>query len=435
MRALAAFVLAVLAAGPTAAADDIARHGVSVFGDLKYPADFKQFGYVNPAAPKGGELRLYGLDSFDSLNPYILKGVPADEVERVFDPLMARAMDEPDAFYGLVASEAVMPADKSWIEFRIRPEARFTDGTVITAADAKFTFDTLRQKGHPRYKLIFDGVNEARVVDERTVRFEFKPGHQRDLPTLLAALPVLSKAYWEKREFDRTTLDVPVTSGAYRIARVDPGRSILYERDANYWGKDLAVNRGRHNFDRVRIEYFRDRDIALEAFFGGAYDWREENTARDWSTKYDDKPAVIEGTVKRETVRDHTPSGVQAWFFNQRRERFRDRRVREALDLAFDFAWENKNLFYGLYKRMSSMFENSELAANDKPSPDELALLQPFRGQVPEEVFEKPYASPIAANETEFRAQLRKAVELLREAGWVIKDGKLRNEKGEIFSI
>jgi len=283
--------------------------------------------------------------------------------------------------------------------------------------------------------MLYDGVAGVRAPDPHTARFDFKPGHQRDLPTLLAAMPVLSKAYWGKRDFDRTTMEIPVSSGPYRIAKVDPGRSILYERDPNYWGKNLAVNRGRHNFDRVRIEYFRDRDIALEAFFAGAYDLREENTSRDWATKYDDKPAVIDGTIKRETLRDNTPSGVQAWFFNLRRERFKDRRVREALDLAFDFTWTNKNLFYGLYKRMSSMFENSELAAHELPSKAELALLEPFRGQVPDEVFDKPYASPVAADEVEFRQNLRKAVGLLHAAGWSVKDGKLRNAKGEPFTI
>ena len=429
-----AFVLAFFAAS-SAAAQGIASHGVSVFGDLKYKPGFEHFDYVNTAAPKGGELRLYGLDSFDSLNPFILTGVPADELDRVFDPLMARALDEPDAAYGLVAREAVMPSDKSWIEFHLRPEARFTDGSPITAADAVFTFETLRDKGHPRFRMLYDGVAGVRAPDPHTVRFDFKPGHQRDLPTLLAAMPVLSEAYWGKRDFDRTTMEIPVSSGPYRVAKVDPGRSILYERDPNYWGKTLAVNRGRHNFDRVRIEYFRDRDIALEAFFAGAYDLREENTSRDWATKYDDKPAVIDGTIKRETLRDNTPSGVQAWFFNLRRERFKDRRVREALDLAFDFTWTNKNLFYGLYKRMSSMFENSELAAHELPSKAEFALLEPFRGQVPDEVFDKPYASPVAADEVEFRQNLRKAVGLLHAAGWSVKDGKLRNAKGEPFTI
>jgi microcin C transport system substrate-binding protein len=434
MRRALALLLVLLGAAP-AAAQDVATHGVSVFGDLKYPAGFKHFDYVNPDAPKGGELRLYGLDSFDTLNPFTLKGVQADFVDLLYDPLMTRALDEPDALYGVVASEAVMPPDKSWIAFRIRPEARFSDGTPITADDAVFTFETLRDKGHPRYRMLYDGVAGVRAVDAHTVRFDFKPGRQRDLPTLLAALPVLSKAYWSKREFERTTLDVPVSSGPYRVAQIEPGRSIVYARDPNYWGRNLPVNVGRHNFDRVRIDYFRDRDIALEAFFAGAYDLREENTSRDWATKYDDKPAIVDGTIKRETLRDHTPSGVQAWFFNLRRERFRDPRVREALGLAFDFTWTNKNLFYGLYKRTSSMFENSDLAAHDPPTPAELKLLEPFRGEVPDEVFTTPYHSPEPANETEFRQNLRKAVGLLRDAGWTVRDGKLRNAKGEPFTL
>ena len=436
MRALAALLVAAAIACPAAAQNTIS-HGVSVFGDLKYKPDFKHFDYVNPAAPKGGEMRTWGLDTFDNLNPFNLmeERVPLGLMDQAFDPLMARAMDEPDAAYGLIAHSAEMPPDKSWIVFHLRPEARFSDGTPITADDVVFTLETLRTRGHPRYRVVYEGVERATAVDRHTVRFDFKPGRQRDLPTFLADLRPLSRAYWARKAFDRPTMETPVTSGPFKIARVDPGRSIVYQRDPSYWAKDLPVNVGRHNFDRVRVEYFRDRDIALEALFAGEYDWKEENTARDWSTKYDDKPAVIEGLIKRETIRDNRPSGVQAWFFNMRRGKFQDRRVREALDLAFDYTWMNKNLFYGLYKRTSSMYENSELAAHAPPSAAEIALLEPFRGQVPEEVFSKPYTSPEPADERAFRENLRRAVTLLREAGWTIKDGKLRNARGEIFEI
>jgi microcin C transport system substrate-binding protein len=431
-RASLAVLVLALVPGPAGAG---VSHGLSVFGDLKYAADFKHFEYVNPNAPKGGEIRTYGIDSFDTLNPFLLRGVPPTAVALLFDTLMVRALDEPDAMYGLVAGSVEMPDDKSWIAFRLRPEARFHDGTKVTAEDVVATFELLLDKGHPRFKLLYEGVAGVTAPDAATVRFDFKPGPQRDLPVRLAELPVLSRAYYEKVPFDRTTVEPPLTSGPYRVGRIEPGRRIEYVRVPDWWAKDLAVSRGTYNFDRVRIEYFRDRDVALEGFFAGAYDYREEFTARDWSTKYADKPAVQSGLIVRETLPDNTPSGVQAWFFNLRRERFADRRVREALDLAFDFAWTNQNLFYGLYERTSSMFENSNLAAREPPGPDELALLEPLRGKVPEEVFTTPFKSPVAGDAAKFRAQLRRAAELLRAAGWTVRDGKLRNAKGEAFEI
>ncbi len=411
------------------------RHGVSVFGELKYPRGFAHFDYAAPDAPKGGTLRLMGLDTFDSLNPYILNGVTPDNLTLIFDTLMTRALDEPDALYGLVAATAEMPDDQSWIAFQLRPEARFHDGTPITAADAVFTYQTLIAKGHPRFRILYDGVAKASAPDARTVRFDFKPGPHRDLPVQLAEMPVLSKAWWHGKPFDRTTIDAPLGSGAYKVGAIEPGRWIEYQRVKDYWAKDLPVNVGRFNFDGVRIEFFRDRDVALEAFFGGTYDWREEFTSRDWATKYADKPAVLAGKVIRETIPDHTPSGVQAWFFNLRRGKFRDVRVREALDLAFDFEWTNRSLFYGMYKRTTSMFENSPLAAHGAPSKAELALLEPLKGEVPPEVFEKPFAAPVAGTPEKLRNNLRRAAKLLSDAGWTIRDGRRVNGQGEPFTI
>jgi microcin C transport system substrate-binding protein len=429
-------VAAIGLAGAGAAANEAhPRHGISVFGDLKYPPDFKHFDYVNPAAPKGGALRLYGIDSFDSLNPFILRGVSVEGIELIFDTLMARALDEPDAVYGLVAESVEVAADRSAVTFNLRPEARFHDGTPITAEDVAFSFRMLTEKGHPRFRLIYDGVARTEALGPHRIRFAFKPGEHRDLPTLLASLQIISKAYYAKVEYDRTTVESPLGSGPYRVRAVDPGRYIEYERVADYWAKDLPVNRGRYNFQTVRIDYFRDRDIAFEAFFAGNYDYREEFTSRDWATKYDDKPAIRNGFVVRETLPDETPSGVQAWFFNLRRDRFKDRRVRAALDLAFDYEWTNRNLFYGLYQRTNSMFENSDLAAHGPPSAAELALLEPLRGKVPDEVFAKPYASPITDGSGNNRDNLRAAARLFNEAGWRIKDGVLVDAKGEPFRL
>ncbi|MGE0745929.1 MAG: extracellular solute-binding protein [Rhodospirillales bacterium] len=405
-----------------------------MFGDLKYPAGFAHFDYVNPDAPKGGELKLWGLDSFDNLNPYILKGVSPEGIALTFDTLMERANDEPDALYAQVAESVEVADDKTWVAFNLNPAARFHDGSAVTAADVVFTFEALVHKGHPQYGILFRDVASATAESPRRVRFAFKPGEHRDLPTLLAALPVLSKAYYEKVKFEETTVQPPLGSGPYKVERVDPGRFIVYRRDPNYWGRDLAVNRGRHNFDTVRYDYYRDRDIALESFFAGGYDFREEFTARSWATQYD-KPAVQKGLILRETLDDDTPSGVQAFFFNLRRDRFKDRRVRAALDLAFDYEWTNKTLFYGLYERTSSMFENSELAAKGPPTAEELKLLEPLRAQVPPEVFGPAYTPPRTDGSGNNRDNLREALRLLREAGWTQKDNALVNARGERFTI
>ena len=409
-------------------------HGVSVFGDLKYGADFAHLGYVNPDAPKGGTLRLWGLDTFETLNPFILKGRKEAWNELIFDTLMARAFDEPDALYGLVAKEIEVPRAGGWVAFRLRPEARFHDGTPITADDVAFTYRTLVEKGHPQFGILFRDVAGVEVLDQHRVRFTFKPGRHRDLPVQLAALPVLSKAYYAKVAFDRTTFVPPLSSGPYRVGKAEPGRSVTYERVPDYWARDLPVNRGRYNFDRIKIDYYRDRDIAFEAVFAGQYDFREEFTSRSWATQYD-KPPVRKRLMVRETLPDETPSGVQAFFFNLRRDKFKDRLVRRALHLAFDFEWTNRNLFFGLYDRTNSMFENSPLAAHAPPGEAELALLEPFRGQVPEEVFTEPYRASVTDGSGKIRRELRKATRLLREAGYRVEDGALRDPSGTPFEI
>jgi len=409
-------------------------HGLSVFGDLGYGPGFEHFDYVDPDAPKGGEIRLQSVGTFENVNPFILKGRVEQLAGLVFDTLMTRASDEPDAVYGLVAKTAELSPDGGRIDFNLDPRARFHDGTPVTAADVVFSFETLVKQGHPRYRIIYRDVATAEAVDPGTVRFVFKPGVHRDLPTRLAGLPVLSRAYYAKVEFNKTTFKPPLGSGPYRIARIEPGRTAIYERVADYWARDLPVNRGRHNFERIRVDYYRDRDIAFQAFFAGQYDFREEFTSRSWAVQYD-KPPVNKGLIVRETLDDQTPSGAQAFVFNLRRDKFKDRRVRAALDLAFDFEWTNKNLFYSQYKRTNSMFENSELAAHAAPGAAELALLEPLRGQVPEEVFSKPFRSPTTTGTGRIRGNLRKAVRLLRAAGYRIKDGVLHDPDGRRFEI
>ncbi len=434
MIRLAALSVALLVSFAAGAAELPARHGLSVFGDLKYAAGFKHFDYVNPDAPKGGALRLWALDSFDNLNDYILKGVKAAGLFLTVDTLMARARDEPDALYGLVAKSVVLAPDGGWVVFNIDPKARFHDGSPITAGDVVFTFNALIKDGHPSFRINFRDVAGVAKTGPLRVKFTFKPGQHRDLPTRLAALPVLSAAYYSKVDFNKTTLKPPMGSGPYRIAEAAAGRHIVYRRDADYWARDLAVNRGRHNFGTIRFDYYRDRDVAFEAFFAGTYDFREEFTSRSWATQYN-KPAVEKKLIKRETLPDERPSGVQAFFFNVRRDKFRDARVRAALDLAFDYEWTNKNLFYGMYQRTNSMFENSTLAAKGLPSAAERALLEPLRGQVPDEVFEKPYASPVSDGSGNIRRHLRQAIRLLKAAGWTVKKGVLTNAAGAPMEV
>lgn len=426
---------AVLFAAPLKAAESTTSHGLSAFGNLKYGADFTQFDYVNPDAPKRGTIRLPGIDSFDTLNGFTLKGSPPQGLGLLHATLMESARDEADSIYGYIAESVELPADRSWMVFNLNPKARFSDGSPLTADDVVFTYETLVKDGHPSYRIVLGGVEKAEALSPHRVRFTFKTAGSRDLPLQISGLPVLSKAYYAENPFNRTTMKAPVGAGPYRVLRVEPGRSITYELVPDYWAKDLPVMRGRFNFKQVVFDYFRDRNVAFEAFFAGAYDFREEFTSRNWATQYDSKPPVEKGLIVRETLKDETPSGVQAFFFNTRREKFSDRRVRKALDLAFDFEWTNKALFYSLYKRTNSMFANSELAADGPPGPDELALLEPLRGKVPEEVFSEPYRSSATDGSGRNRPNLRKAMKLLLDAGYTIKDNRLVDAKGQPFTI
>lgn len=424
-------------AAPPAQPDTVQSHGLSAFGHLKYGADFPHFDYVNPQAPKQGALSLVGTaaqNSFDSLNAFIVKGVPAEGLDLTFDSLMARAYDEPDAVYGLVARSVSYPSDRAWAVFELRPEARFHDGSPVTPEDVAESFRLLKTQGAPIYRLMLRDVDKAEAVDPHQVKYTFSGEVRRDLPLIVAGLPIFSKAYYARRAFDRTTVEPPLGSGPYEVADVKLGRSITYRRRDDYWAKDLPVNRGRYNFATIRFDYFRDRNAQMEAFKAGVYDLREEFTSKTWMTEYD-FPAIRQGLVRKDVIPDRTPSGVQGFFLNTRRPKFADRRVRQALDLAFDFEWTNKTIFYGQYRRTTSIFENSDLKASSLPSPAELALLEPWRKDLPTDVFGPAYTPPTTSGNGDNRTNLRKAADLLKEAGWTIRDGVLVNQKGEPFRI
>jgi microcin C transport system substrate-binding protein len=427
---------------PAAASADVESHGMSAFGDLRYPADFKQFEYVDPAAPKGGVFSQIGASrqlnqnflTFNSLNGFILKGEGALGIERTFATLMERAWDEPDAMYGFVARSVRVSDNGSTYRFQLRPEAQFHDGTKLTAHDVAFSFITLKEKGHPILAQILRDVASVEAADDATVVIRFNEKRARDVPLLVAGLPIFSRAYYSTRNFDETTLEAPLGSGAYKVGRLEPGRFIEYDRVKDWWGANLPINRGRHNFDTLRYEYYRDREIAFEGFTAKNYLFREEFTSRTWATRYD-FPAIKDGRVQREELPDETPSGAQGWFINTRRAQFKNPQLREALIYAFDFEWSNKNIMYGAYARTHSMFQNSDLMAKGKPGPDELALLEPFRGKVPNEVFGEPFVPPVTDGSGNDRNMLRKASQLLRDAGYAIKDGKRVAPNGERVTI
>jgi microcin C transport system substrate-binding protein len=417
-------------------------HGLSVFGDLKYPPDFHHFDYVNVNAPKGGlfstvptsRLNNQSFFTFNSLNAFILKGEAACGMELTFATLMARAGDEPDAVYGQAAKSVQISPDKLTYRFTLRPEARFHDGSKLTAHDAAFSLTALKEKGHPLVIVQMRDMVKAEALDDATLVVTFAEKRARDVPLYVAVMPIFSKAYYATKPFDESTLDIPLGSGPYRVGRFEANRYIEYDRVKDWWGANLPVSRGLFNFDVVRLEFYRDRDVAFEGFSGKNYLYREEFTSRIWATRYD-FPALKDGRVKREVVPDQAPAGAQGWFMNTRRKQFKDPRVREALIHAFDFEWTNKTIMYGAYARTVSLFQNSDMVAEGLPSPEELKLLEPFRGKVAEEVFGEPFVPPVSDGSGQDRALLRKASQLLSDAGLVVKDGKRRLPDGDVFRI
>jgi microcin C transport system substrate-binding protein len=400
-------------------------HALALHGTPKYPTDFSHLDYVNPDAPKGGTLKLANVSAatFDSLHPFILRGTAAEGIGLVYDTLTERSLDEPFTEYGLIAKSIEVAPDRRSVRFVLRKAARFHDGTMVTAEDVAWTFRALRDHGHPQYRAYYQEIDRAEVVGPHEIIFHFSTADNAELALIIGQLPVLPAHYWAERDFSATTLEPPLGSGPYQVVEVEQGRRVVYARVADYWAANLPLKRGRHNVDLIEYDYYRDGTVALQALKAGEYHLRQENVARNWATAYD-TPDVESGRLKKESIEHDRPAGMQGFFFNTRREIFADPQVREALSFAFDFEWTNENLFYGAYQRTRSYFENSGLAATGKPSEAELAVLEPYREQLPDRVFEQAYRPPSTQNGS-LRDNLRQAFALLREAGWEVIDGVL----------
>ena len=433
----AAFALILATSAAATAAEPYRGHGMAMHGDMKYPAGFRNFDYVNPAAPKGGEVRLATLGSYDSFNGFIIKGESAAGLDLIYDTLMVPSLDEPFSEYCLLCETIEVPEDRSWVVFNLRENARWHDGQPVTVDDVIWTFNTLMEKGDPGYRYYYAGVNKVEKTGPRSVKFTFQPGDNRELPLILGQLVVLPKHYWEGRDFGATTLEPPLGSGPYRIESFEPGRSVTFRRVADYWGAALPVSIGSNNFDTVRYDYYRDETVAIEAFKAGAVDYRDENSSRHWATAYD-VPAVKDGRMIKEKLQHGRSAGMQGFAFNLRRPIFQDRRVRQALAYAFDFEWSNKTLFYGEYTRTRSFFQNSELAATGLPQGREREILKEFSSKLPPEIFTTEYNPPVTDGSGNNRTQLLEALGILRQAGWDInpETRKLTNQKtGEAMTF
>ena len=428
---------------PRAFAEDaIETHGLSSFGDLALPQDFKRFDYVNPDAPKGGLLSLQitttggnqNFDTFDTLNIFSKKGDGAAGMSATFDTLMSGNGDEPDSAYGLLARAVRYSPDRLEYRFLLRSEARFSDGSKLTAADVAFSLNILKEKAHPTYSQLLSEVESVSAEGEDVALVRFIKERTRDAHLVVVGMPIFSAAWWKERDFDAATLEAPLGSGPYRVKTFEQGRFIEFERDPNYWGKDLPVNVGVNNFQRLRFEYYRERQVAFEAFKAGAINFHQEFTSRIWANGYD-FAAVKEGRIKKEAVRNGAPTGSQGWYFNTRREQFRDARIREALGLAFDFEWTNKNVMFSSYKRVVSYFQNSAMEAVGPPGAEELAVLEPLRGKIPDSAFGEPYLPPVSDGSGSDRALLKRANDMLLAAGCTREGGVLRLPGGKPFTI
>ncbi|MEM7546982.1 MAG: extracellular solute-binding protein [Pseudomonadota bacterium] len=436
------FAALTAAAGVAAALPTVARaqnvkrsHGESLIGDLKYGPDFTHFDYVNPDAPKGGIARLATANSFDSFNQFIVKGDSPAGISLIYDSLMTPSLDQGSTQYGLLAEWFEYPDDYSWASFKLRDGARWHDGTPVTVDDVIFSFNILIEKGHPQFRFYYANVTGARDLGERVVRFDFDVKNNRELPHIMGQLTILPKHWWEGRAFDESSLEVPLGSGPYRIGAFEPGRFIQYDRVADYWGVDLPVNRGLNNMDAIRYEVFLDGTATFEAFKSGEFDFRAENSASTWAEKYD-FPAVGRGLVQREEIETEGPKQTQTFAFNLRRPKFQDRRVREAISLAFDFERTNKAIYFSQYARPRSYFQGTEsLMPAGAPEGAELAMLEALRGQVPEEVFGQAYEPPKTDGSGRIRRELNKAADLLSAAGYVTEGGALKGPDGQPFTL
>lgn len=422
------------------------RHALTLFDDIKYGPDFKHFDYVNPEAPKGGKVRFGLVGSFDSLNPYTYKGEPGVVAPSGLpnETLLTSSLDEASTEYGLVASAVWHPEDRAMVVYRLRPEARFHDGKAMTPDDVIWSLQALRD-AHPFYNAYYKNITKAEQTGELEVTFSFSEKGNRELPLITGQLPVLPKHWWtakdakgRQRDIKETSLEVPLGSGAYRASEIKPGASITLKRVADHWGKDLAVNLGQNNLDEIEYIYFRDANVAFEAFKSDQFDWRTESSAKGWATGYD-FPAIKDGRVIKEEIALKQVEGMQSWAMNLRRDKFKDIRVRQAMNFAFDFEWSNTNLFYGQYSRSRSFFNNSDMEAKGLPSTEELAILEPLKDQLPPEVFTAEYVNPVNDTPQNRRKNLRQAAKLLDAAGWkVTQDGNrsvLKNDKGEPLTV
>ena len=412
-------------------------HAIAMHGEPKYNQDFISVEYISNSAEKGGDIVRSSIGTYDTFNPFTLKGTSAAGIGLLYETLTTGSSDEAFTEYGLLAKSIEWPDDRSWVTYTLRDEAKWHDGKKITSDDVVWTFNTLMEKGHPFYKYYYGDVSEVIKISENKVKFLFSTNTNKELVLIVGQLPVLPKHYWENKNFEETTLDVPIGSGPYKIKSFDAGRSITYELDLNYWGfknNIVPIKVGKDNMGSIRYDYYKDRGVEREAFKSGEIDFFSENSSKEWATSYDIN-AVNEGLIKKELIAHENPQGMQAFAFNTRKDIFADKKVRKALSYAFDFEWTNKNLFYGAYKRTDSFFENSELASSGLPSQEELAYLNPYMDQLPKEIFNEEYRNPKTDGSGFIRSELQEATKLLKEAGWVLKDGKLENSKGEIFEF
>ncbi len=409
-------------------------HGISLGGDIKYPADFTHFDYVNPDAPKGGEVVLAATGNYDSFNGFIAEGAPPVGLGRIYDTLVVGSSDEAFTEYGLLAESIEVPADKSYVQFVLREGAKWHDGVAITADDVVFTFESLIGKGDPFYQSYYENVSGVEKIDDRTVRFNFTGETNNELPLIMGQIAILPKHYWEGKDFAAVTTEPPLGSGPYKVKEFDMGRSITYERVTDYWGADLPVNKGQNNFDIIHYDYYQDTTVSLEAFKAGKIDFRAENRAKNFATEFN-IPAKDQGHLIVEALSHNRGTGMQGFVFNTRLPKFQDPKVRQALAYAFDFEWSNANLFYGQYTRTNSYFSNTELASSGLPEGKELEILEAYRGQIPDEVFTTEYTVPLTDGSGNVREGLAAAQKLLEEAGWTVQEGKLKNAAGETMDF
>ena len=405
-------------------------HGMAMHGEPKYPADAGPPDFVNPGAPKGGAVKFGALGTYDSLHPFTLKGVPAAGIGNLWETLCRQSPDEAFTVYGLIAKTIEWPDDRSWVAFTLRSQAKWHDGTPITPEDVVFSFDILKSKGRPNYAAYYADVLKAEKVGDRKVHFTFRDAVNHELPLILGQLPILSSKWWQGKDFEKVSLEPALGSGPYKVDSADVGRSITYRRVPEWWAKDLWLNRGRSNFETMRYDYYRDNTIVFEAFKGGAIDIRRENSGRNWMIGYKDLPAIADGRIQRAAIAHENPAPMQGFVFNTRRDMFRDRNVRQAIGLMYDFEWQNKNLSYGFYQRTRSYFGNCELEAKGLPSPEELKILEPLRGKIPDVVFTAEFNPPKTDGSGNIRPQMRQAIPLLKAAGWEIKNGKMTDKDG-----